>query len=200
MTDKPSAVKSTWTVCITMVAAVAVFAILWAAVLLILYPSRIGSMDALIVALALDIKPACVHALALLAAALVAKKTWSRVGLAAVIGAGIFLVPWAIQVSKAGLESGIQFSTLAGIASAAAARAVATAALPFGDVLAGGAGGAKRVVALVLAVAGGLAAVSFIDAGFRFPVPAWGLAMLREAPFVWAWMNVPPPEKEEKKA
>jgi hypothetical protein len=79
-------------------------------------------------------------------------------------------------------------------------HAVRTAMLPVGDLLGSGGGKARRLAGLVAATAAGMAATSFIDAGFRFFPADWGLSMLREAPFVVAWLGVPEPGKGSKDA
>ena len=197
--DSMPPVKSPLRACLTLAAAVLVFAVVWTAALLALYPDRLRSPDALLMALGLDLVPAALHALVLGVAAVATRSALQRAGLAFALGFGLVVVPWAMRSAWSDPVGTIASALAGGLAWGALARAVASGVLPFGDVLARGTDGIRRAVCLVVATAAGLAAVAWIDSGLRFSFPEWALSLVREAPFVWAWMSVPPPEKPTKK-
>jgi hypothetical protein len=196
--DATKPAPSLWKACTALASALLIFAVLWTAALLLLYPDRLRSPGALGMALGLDLVPAALHALALAVSALLARKPWGRTALAFVLGIGLVAVPWAMRATWADPAGTISAALSGGLVWGMLTRAIATSALPFGDILARGSEGIRRATGLALSAAAALAAVVWIDAGFRFSLADWALAMLREAPFVWAWMSVPLPVRETK--
>ncbi len=196
MTERPSPSKSSWAMLVTMATAVAVFALLWVGALLVFYPRRANSPGFLVTALSLDLVPVCLHAVALSVTGLVARRNGFRIGLALALGLGTVLVPWGLRTPLATLSWDARLASIQGVALGAVSRALGNAMFPAGDLLGGAGGRFKRLAGVSLAVACGTALASFFDAGFRFQAQDWGLSLLREAPFVWAWMSVPPPDTD----
>lgn len=190
--------KTAWGACLALASAALAVAFLWTGTLLILFPSRIPDLKTLVGILRLDLVPVLIHALALAVTCLAARGAWARVGLGAIIGAGLVLVPWAMRTPLADQPPSSWSAALPGLAFTSIARALATAQLPIGDVLSGRSDGLRRLAALTASVAAASAASSLLDSGLRFLPSEWSLTLLREAPFIWAWMSVPPPEKQSR--
>jgi len=188
--------KLAWTVCVALSAALAVFAAFWMVLLLVLYPGRIGSLGMLATSLVLEIVPAAEQALVLAIVALATRRPWTRAGLAAVLGLSLHLIPWALQDSLAG--PGQDWLATARLAAVGAlGTAIPVAMLPMGDILARGNGGGVRAMWLALAAGGGLAVIAWLASAGRDPfTQTWIISLFREAPFVWAWMSVPPPTRD----
>jgi hypothetical protein len=190
--------NTAWRVCLNLGAALAAFVILWAGALFVLYPNRIGSAGALATAVALDAVPAALHALALASVALTTRLAGFRIILAVALGVGLALVPEWMSGRAASAPAEAWMTVLPALGLTTLVHALRTAMLPAGDLLAAGGGTVKRLACLIVAAAAGQALTTWIDAGFHFVPADMGLALLREAPFVIAWMGVPAPVPASK--
>ena len=198
MSNHPSPVKTPVTVVLAMGAALLVSVALWAAALRVLYPGRLASLQSVPSALALlDVLSTTEHALVLLLACLISRQAKVRAGLAAFLGLALVLIPMAIRLQRTGIPPQGFASILHAAAAGALGQAVLSSALPLGDMMAGGKSGFRRLASLAAAAVVGAALVAWMDHPSLGPFQeAWGIAVLREAPFVGAWMSVPPPGNE----
>jgi hypothetical protein len=196
MSNNASSVKTPVTVALAMAAALLVSVALWAAALRVLYPGRLASLQSAQSALALlDVLPTAEHALVLFLAFLISRQAKLRAGLAAFLGLALVLIPTAIRLQRTGIPPDGFASILHATAAGALGQAILSAALPLGDLLSGGKTGPRRLALLAAAAVVGTALVAWMEQPCLGPFQeAWGLGALREAPFVGAWMTVPPPD------